>query len=356
MMAYYIVFGVVLGGLCLPLLRDDQVRRPFLWTYLAFVVFLLVLFAGLRSPHVDADYPSYNDAFSEIRSGPIDAQGPMKDPAFAGIAFAVATAGLTYFPIPLIYAFLALTAKTVLAYSITTERAVTIYFFLIFCRFFVLLDMTQIRVAVAIPLMSIAVYLACARKPAKAVLIYLLALAFHLSVAVGIPLFVLILCGIRFQSRNWVLLFAPLAAGASLLLDPLLQMLLNVYRVAEYVRGQEAEYDLSLISLHFFLHVGIILIVVVFCWRHLSLFERVSVVYSAFATFLYSVFITETTIATRFEQIFDLFWLSLFVIIFNRLSSRWYLVYVAAIGMLGYGLFQSTIGIVKMYALWDAPQ
>lgn len=355
MTAYYIVFGVVLCGLFLALVRDDQVRRPFLWTYLAFVVLLLVLFAGLRSPHIDADYSSYNDWFSEIHSGPADAPGSLKDPTFAGIAFAVATAGLTYFPIPMFYAFLALAAKTVLAYSVATERAVAIFFFLIFCRFFVLQEMTQIRVAVAIPLMTLAVYLACTRRPAKAILLYMLALAFHLSVAIGIPLFILILCGVRFQSRNWVLLFAPLAVGVSLLLDPLLQMLLNVYRIAAYVRGQEAEYDLSFISVHLFMHLGVILIAVVFFWKQLSLFERVAIVYSAFATFVYSVFITETVIATRLEQIFDLFWLFLFVIVFKRLSPRWHFIYVAAIGMLGFGLFQSTIGIVKLYALWDAP-
>jgi len=355
MIAYYIVFGVLLCGLCLPLVRDDLVRRPFLWAYFVFIFVLLVSFAGLRSPYIDHDYSDYATWFSEIQSASFGAEGLLKDPAFAGVALSLVTVGLTYVFVPVIYASMALAAKIVLAFSVATERAVAIYFFLIFCRFFVLLEMTQIRAAVAIPLMTLAVYLACARKPAKAILLYLLALAFHLSVAAGIPLFILILCGVSFKSRMWVLIFAPLAGGVSLVFESILSQLLGVYRIGEYIGGQDAGDSLSLLSIHFFMHIGVILFVLVFCWRSLVLFERAAVVYSAFAMFLYSVFISETTLASRFEQVFDLFWLSLFIVVFNRISPKWYLAYLAGIGILGFGLFQSTIGVIKPYALWDVP-
>jgi hypothetical protein len=172
---------------------------------------------------------------------------------------------------------------------------------------------------------------------------------------IGIPLFVLILCGAQFRSRLWLLAFAPLAVGVSLVSETVLRQLSRVYRVADYVQGQDPRDALSLVSFHVFLHVGIILIVVAFCWNHLSLFERAAVVYSGFAMFLYSVFIGETVLASRSDQVFDLLWLALFVVIFKRLSPRWHFAYLAGIGVLGFALFQSTIGIVKPYALWDAP-
>lgn len=353
-MAYYTVFGILLCGLCFPLIQDKRVRRPFIWSYFIFVLIVLTLFSGLRSPYLDPDYLNYVDWFNEIRFGIIHEQIWLKDPAYAAIAIAVASAGFTYLLIPLIYAFIALTAKVVLAYTVACEQAVTLYFYLIFCRFYLLLEMTQIRAAVAIPVMTLAIYFACTQRPAKAALFYLIALSFHLSVAIGLPLFILILCGVRFRSRKWVFMFAPLAVCASLVFEAFLKQLYGVYRIADYVAGQSEEETLSLLSFHLLLHVAIVLIVVFFCWKKLSLFERAAAVYSGFAIFLYSIFIGETVLATRFEQLFDLMFLALFVVIFKRLSSRWHFVYLSGVGILGFILFQSTIGIVKSYAFWDA--
>jgi hypothetical protein len=356
MSAYYVLFSVALSGLALCLISDDRIRRPFLWTYFAFLILLLALFAGLRSPHIDADYQNYLDWFDQLRSGSVGAEEWTKDPAFALVSFAVAFIGLPYLPVPFIYAFFALITKAVFTFSVTIERATAMYFFLVFSRFFVLLEMTQIRAAIAIPLMSLALYQACSRKPLKACILFAAALAFHLSVVIVLPIFVLILCGAEFHSRKWIFAALPIAIGANILVEHSLTGLLSVYRVSDYVRGQEAEHSLSLISFHFFMHVGVILLVTLFFWGHLSRFGRVAAISSTLGVIVYTAFISETTLASRFEQIFDLFWLYLFVVIFRRLSPRWYPAYLTAIGLLGFALFSSTIDIVQPYALWDTPR
>lgn len=354
MMTYYSIFGLMLSGLSLALVQQSRTRRPFLLIFTMLIFLLLTLFSGLRSPYLDADYSNYVNWFNEIRFGVYKDQIWQKDPAYFAISLAAATIGLKYLIIPLFYAFIALATNFVLAYFVASEQALTIYLYLIFCRFYVLLDMTQIRAAVAIPVMSIAIYYGCAKKPLTAVICYMLALSFHLSVVIGLPFIILILCGVQFKSRKWVALFAPLYVFVRITFGSILSKMSNIYRISDYVGGQSDQDALSLLSFHVFLHIIIILIVVIFLWKKLFLFERIAVIYSGFGVFLYSVFIEETVLASRFEQIFDLLYLTLFVVIFNRLSKKWQLTYLAAIGVLGLFLFQSTIGIVKPYAFYDA--
>ena len=162
MNAYYFMYGLVLWGVPISLIDNAKVRRQCQLLYFGFILAALALFAGLRAPTVDHDYLNYLDWFNRIAAGTASNKDLVRDPAFGLTALIVAHLGVNFLAVALTYAVFCMLALSYFAIIAVCNRWLTLYFYLLFCDYFIVGEMTEIRAMVAIPLMAISIYFACA--------------------------------------------------------------------------------------------------------------------------------------------------------------------------------------------------
>jgi len=356
MIPYFVMFGLVAAGVIICFIEDRFVRRAFQGAYFIAVLIALAGFAGLRSPGVDRDFPGYVEWFDLIRSGSAPLFAWLRDPAFAGISWVVSRSGSSYSVVAFLYAVAGITATWILAFSISLERWATLLFYLFFCQFYVVWDMTEIRAAVAIPLMAVSLYLACEGRRRHAVVVYLLALVFHFSAIVVLPLLVMIFAGVRFRSRLWLLAIAAAGAVAAVTMRSLIDLLSGLYRISEYLNGGAEEHDLRVISWYALAHL-LAIIAALYFWKKLSFHQRMAVVGCGIGLMCFVVFGWNTGLATRLLYIFDVYWLLILLMILERLSGEARVLYVGLLFVFGLALFCKSLGYMQPYAVlekWDA--
>lgn len=356
MTPYYYIYGLVAMGIVICFIEDRGVRRIAQGVYFLAVLIALSIFAGLRSPSVDADFQNYAGWFGLIQSGAAPPVAWIRDPAFGAISYIVSWAGSPYSVVAFIYALLGITATWILALSISLERWATLLFYLLFCQYYIVLDMTEIRAAVAIPLMACALYLACQGRRRQAIAVYLLALLFHFSVIMGLPFLILILAGVRFRSRTWLLALAVLGAVASIAMKSVINLLSGLYRISEFLNGGAEEHDLRVISWYALAHL-LAIVITLFLWKKLSFHQRMAVVACGAGLTLFLVFGWNTGLATRFLYIFDVYWLLIMLLLVEHLREEVQVLYVGALFIVGFALYYKSLHYVDPYSLvnkWDA--
>lgn len=356
MIAYFLVYAMVAIGIAICFIGDQRVRRACQGMYFLTVLLGLAGFAGLRSPNVDRDFQDYLAWFDLIQSGAAPLFAWIRDPAFAGTSYVVSRAGASYSAVAFVYALVGIIATWILAVSISLERWVTLLFYLLFCQFYIVWEMTEIREAVAIPLMACSLYLACEAHRRAAVAVFLLAIIFHFSAIMGLPLLVLLLAGVRFRSRAWLVAMAATGALAAVAMRSLVNLLSGLYRISEYLNGGAEEHDLRVISWYALAHLAVILAAMLF-WRKLSPHQRMAVVACGFGLTLFLIFGWNTGLATRFLYIFDIYWLFIMLIPVEHLKSEAQVLYVGALFVGGLALYCKSLQYVDPYTViekWDA--
>jgi hypothetical protein len=353
MTPYYFVYAIVLCGVPICFVNDASLRRQMQWIYFAFTVPLLILFAGMRAPFVDADYYNYVLWFNDIRRGDADLSEWFRDPLFSLISTFISFVGGSYLVVTLIFAVISLPLKLYLASKFVDNRWLTLFFYLLFCHFYLLLDMTEIRAAVAIPLMALSLYWACESKRRRALLTFLLAAIFHFSVILALPVLMLLLIGIKLRSRWWVIVLAPLACAASLTFKGALDALGNVYRLSEYVDPDEAQGTLTLKSPFFAVLLLVVLIGVFVVWQRLSLHYRVAVFCSGLGLFFFVIFLSSKPLADRCKDLFEIYSLLLFVVFMQLLQGSKRYVYAAALIVMGFVLIYKEFVTINPYTFSD---
>lgn len=356
MSAYFFIYGLVAVGIAICFIGDRCVRRPAQATYFLMVLIALAIFAGMRSPNVDRDFLDYVAWFDLIRSGSAPVFAWLRDPAFAGIAYVVSRAGWSFSVVAFIYALVGISAIWVLAASIALERWVTLLFYLFFCQFYIVWDMTEIRAAVAIPLMAASLFLACEGRRRQAIAVFVLALLFHFSAMAGLPLLILIFAGVRFRSRRWLVALAAGGAVAAVAMKSLVNLLSGLYRLSEYLNGGAEEHDLRVISWYALAHL-LAIIVALFFWKKLSFHQRLAVIACGLGLTLFLVFGWNTGLATRLLYVFDIYWLLIMLMLVEHLEGEIQVLYVGALFVVGFALFCKSLQYVDPYSVvrkWDA--
>ncbi len=276
--------------------------------------------------------------------------GWTKAPAFVLISNLVSSAGWGFVMVAIIFAAVALGMKIYFADTVMEGRWLTLFFYLIVCHTFLVDEMTEIRAAVAIPLMSIAIIMALRGNKWKASFLLLAAVAFHLSALIGLPVFVALLLGIRFESRAWILSLIPIAAGVTILLNNLLLLLAAFGRLSPYLTGDVDTGPIHFVSIFLWAQVGILSVIITWFWRHLSAEERVTAFCAAMGLALLIVLHANDNIALRASGVFGLFDLMLFMIPLNYMKGHLVrLAYAATLVILGLAFFQSSLQVVAPY-------
>jgi hypothetical protein len=357
MTPYFAIYALVMLGVVFCLFEDGPLRRAAQAVYFAAVLVVLASFAGMRSPNVDRDFQDYVLWFNLIKSGDAPVFVWLRDPAFAGLSWLVAQLGLAYSAVAFIYALLGLVATWCFAAATSLRRWLPLLFYLLFCQYFIVLEMTEIRAAVAIPLMGIALYLACQGRRRRATAIYFIALIFHFSVIVALPFLVMLLAGARFRTRAW--LYTMIAAGAiaGITMRSLIDVLSGLYRISEYLNGGAEEHDLHVISWYALAHLLTILIPVLFFWKKLTRHERLATLGCTLGLLFFVVFGWNTGLATRLLYVFDIYWLLIMMMILNNLEGSARIIYAGFLTLIGFALYCKSLQYVQPYSTlrdWDA--
>lgn len=356
MSVYFLIYGMVAIGIAICFISDRCLRRVAQGVYFLSVLVALSSFAGLRSPNVDRDFQDYVGWFNLIHSGDAPLLAWIRDPAFAGISYVVSRAGSSYSVVAFIYALLGITATWFLAVLISLERWATLLFYLFFCQFYLVWDMTEIRAAVAIPLMACSLYLACEGRRRQAIAVFLLAVLFHFSALVGLPFLILVFAGVRFRSRKWLIALVAGGAFAAVTMRSIINLLSGLYRISEYLNGGAEEHDLRVISWYALAHL-VTVVVASFYWKRLSLHQRMAVVACGLGLTLFLVFGWNTGLATRLLYIFDIYWLLIMLMLVEHLKGEVQVLYVGALFAVGFALYFKSLQYVDPYTVvdrWDA--
>jgi hypothetical protein len=348
---YFCLYGSVLYSTASTLFGDGYIRRFVEKIYLPLLLVALVVFVGFRSPNVDRDYGQYVDWFNRVSGGHLLALDWAKDPAFVAVSYVISWTGLSYVGVALVYAVLALLLQACFARLVSGQRYLTICFYLIVCMTFLNYDMTEIRAGVAVPLMSISILLAMRGRRAAAGLLYALALATHLSVLIGIPLFLLAMISGGISSRWWILMLGPSALAADLLLHPLLPLLVEAGRVSDYLNGNSSTESIRLLSVYFLVRIMAVAAVTIFYWGKLSREERLAVLCSGFGLLIQIVFSFNGALGLRGAEVFALFDVWVLTMPATRLKAEWRTAYVLALVLLGYIFFRSGLKIIHPYSI-----
>ncbi len=346
---YYFIYGLVLCGVVPAFVNDDKVRRHIQSLYFPFVLFVLAIFAGFRSPAVDRDYGSYLDWFNKVAAGDLFVQDWAKDPAFVLISYIISWVGWSYIGVVIFYATTALVAQLYFSKMASHRRWVTLFFYLVICSAFISSEMTEIRSAVAIPLMSIGILLALRGRRKSALLIYGIAIAFHFSALIGLPAFVLAISDGQFISRWWILSLAPAAICVKSGLRNVLALLSQMSRLSDYLNGNYSTESIRLVSVYFIVRVLAVSLVMIFYWNRLSRQNRLEVFCCSLGLFIQIVFSFNDALGLRGAEVFALFDICVFMVPLDYLKGNFRIVYAACLVLLGLVFFHSALNIIQPY-------
>lgn len=331
---YYSIVGLVFCGTAPSLEDDEKLRRYLHILYFPCVLFVLALFIGLRAS--SPDYVSYSEWFDSIASGNIVAQDWQKDPAFFLVCYIVSALGISFVGVTLFFAAAALVLQLCFASLVCEHRWITLLFFIIVCRTFVGSDMASIRSAVAIPLMSCGIVLAFRGKKKTALLLYLAALSFHLSVLIGLLPFVLCLLNVRFRSRWWVLSMATAAVIAEICLQNLVELLSRDGRTSIYMDFSGAGHGPPRAYLAYIAaRVLLLALTLCFFWKRVSPESRMVFFCFSLGIFIQILFIFNNALSWRGSDIFGLFDMVVLLLPLRFLKGSGRVVYSVAIAGLG---------------------
>ncbi len=349
MTMYYILYALGAFGATLSFVEDKKWGPTHRKVYLPIFLGILLILAAFRSSSTDRDYLNYLGWFELIAQGGLSWFDWIKDPAFVLISELVLKIGLqTYVGVLFVFVALALIGKLCFLRMATSERWLVLALYLMLCRFFLAQEMTAIRPAVAAPLMSICILLAFRRRIRAAVGIYLAAVAFHLSALVLLPVLVLLLLRVRFQSRWWIYLLIPTAAVSYLALRHFLESL-AFDRLDVYLNDPDAAGVSVFLSTYFLERVLILTLVVGHFWKELTPEEHLCSFCCALGVYLQAALSFNGTLALRSAELFGLFDVILFLLPLKYLGRKLGFGYLVLIVLLGGVLFRSQLKVMLPY-------
>jgi hypothetical protein len=346
MIPYVAIYLFVLAGLPICFINDAAFRRIFQFIYFTGILLILTVFAGVRSASVDRDYNNYIDWFNLITHGTASPMAWVRDPTFALLSLLAHGFGMSFPAVAVMYAFMGVFATVYLVELTVASRWSILFFYLFFCQYFIVGEMTQVRSAVALPLMAAGLYLACEKRWLKASGFYMLALLFHFSVIVVLPLFILLSLGVKFRARYWVFLLIAFGVLVSMEMSRVISSFSDIYRISEYIRGVDDSGGNFAISWYSIAHILTIVVCISFFWRKMLLHHRLAIICCGSGIMLYQIFASYKTLAIRFEYQFDLYWFFILVTILEKLKGDKRFAYIAALMAIGLILY---IQSVRLY-------
>lgn len=349
MSAYYFIYCLLFIGAGISFINSKDWRLLLQKTFLPALLCLLVLFAALRSAGVDQDYPQYVDWFNSVRYGYTELIDWIKDPGFVLLLYVSSLFSRSYAIACAAASFLIVCLQYWFSKKVGAGRWVLLFLYLLFCRFFIEQDMTQIRAGIAIPLMSIALVFAFQGKKKTSVVIYCCAVCFHISALVALPILILVLFGVRFESRAWIAWLIPIGIVGAILLKPVFDLLGDFGRTSDYLNGTLDIKHLRLLSVYLILHLVVLSLIYWRLWSKVFNVERFVIVCSAFGLFFQLLLSSNSGIALRVSEVLGYFDMALFIIPLSHLRPRGLTLYALFVVAMGLVFFRSALKIIGPY-------
>lgn len=310
-----------------------------------FLIIVLSLFSGLRSQTTDPDYLNYIDWLSSDVSIQDWTVLLRKDPIFQiiGIFFRSNEEDLVY--LMLAISITSLSIKIRILKSPDYRGLLGLGLLFLISRFFLVHEFTQVRVALAISLATLALIYSLEERKILALIIFALGVFTHASTIVLTPLF-LYSYSENLRGRS---LFGGLVVALLAFL-----FLYDLYsediiaRISPYFSEEFDVKSNSLLSFYFLIKVAAVAFLLL-QWRYLNRGMRLAMIACLYGIILTIIFIKNDVLSLRLSEltaIFDCICLA-HIFIFNSGKYRFlglgYAIFLSAI------FFKSVTGIVNEY-------
>lgn len=349
-MGYFLVFvAVSLTELVATIGRTCHFRYAGR-TYFVVVFAAMVLFAGARAPGVDPDYLNYVGWLQSIYFNPDSFFTELKDPGFSALYVLLKFIGFSDAVFFCLIAFIALYAKMAFSRSVFNGAWAYFLFFLVFARFFIVHDMIQVRVGVAISLSSFALIGLYRGQRTAPLIVYLIGMSFHLSVAMFAPVVILLIAGFRHFSRFWLIAIPAASFFLGGVIVSFSSHLAAIPRLAPYINGEYATTAITFFSFYFLIRVAFLSIVILALYKRLSHFETFLVFMSVLGLSVQILLSWNDSLSLRFAELFGFFDMACFVMLFRFFDAKSRFLY--ACGLIAFGgvLYFSSLKLVGEYS------
>lgn len=192
MLIFYLLLFIILTA---SLLDNYKLTRNSKKIIVFAITAILILFAGLRAPDIDRDYKNYQHFYSiipEIQYLILDPETYFRtvsiEPTF--MLFASITKLFIYNGLPFLiftYALISISLKTESILKISDHPLLTLLLY--FSTIFLLQDMTQIRVGIALGFAYLSIVAANEKKLIKYIIFIIMGIFFHYSVIFFAPFY-----------------------------------------------------------------------------------------------------------------------------------------------------------------------
>ena len=350
MASYYLIYALVLAAISSVLIRDEGWRRASLRYYLPLLGLVLLVFAVSRSASVDHDYQDYLYWFNRIIPESISDIRWNHDPMFFLTSWLAISVGLSYKAVLACYSAMALLFVLIFSRNVRNDRWLAVLLYITFCHFFIEYEMTAIRAAVAIPLASLSLLLAQEKKVLQSILLFILALGFHISALAVLPILIAFHFRLRLQSRIWILALIPCGIIVYIVTTKALPLFMLYDRLAVYSKQNTDLTPVPLLSLYLIARVVSLGTVVGFLWKKLSILDRHIALCSCISLLLFLSLSSWDTLAWRASEIFGLFDMAVFLIPLAYFGNRFKVLYLVGLIGVGFEFYRSSLQLVSPYS------
>lgn len=348
---YYILYGGVAIFLCSVTIFHQKVvgNVKFRAILLFILVLFLTLFSGTRTPNVDHDYQNYTQWIDSIGNSYNDAILQGKDIGFILLYQFSSLFSESYILFFCLICLLSLIFKWKFSTSIYNGRFCILIFFLIFSRFYILHDMTQVRAGMAIAMSSYGIVLLTKGKRKYGIILVSLAGLIHLS-----SLFLMVVYGLYLCVKNKKLIspLMMLLPIAGLFMGEALKTvlpLLNAERLNIYLSGGYATEKISLLSFYYLIRIIVFYFLMIFFFHQIKKEQRICLFFSSMSLFFHAALVWNDAVALRVVEILGLFDIATFTfpLLFLNKSSRQ--IYICFLLLISFVFYISSLKIVNPY-------
>ncbi|WP_157952983.1 EpsG family protein [Limnobaculum parvum] len=309
----------------------------------------LSVFSGSRKPLVDRDYLGYTRWIDNIGSSFSDVVAQGKDIGFILIYKFSSIFSDGYILFFTLVSFLSILFKLKFSSTIFNGKFTLLIFFLIFSRFYLLHDFTQVRAGLAIALASYSIVFLMKYHKKKTYLFVLLAGLIHLSSLLLIVLYVIY--GFIKNKRMFFFLLLALPLLGIFMGEGIKNILplINSDRLNVYLNGEYMTEKVSLLTSYYLVRFFVFYFLMFICYSKLISEYKIYLFFTSLSLFFHAALSWNDAIALRTVEVIGLFDMVTLILPLMCLNNRSRLLYGFLIIIVGILFYMSTMKIVNPY-------
>ncbi|WP_445323844.1 EpsG family protein [Pseudomonas sp. EL_65y_Pfl2_R95] len=328
----------------------DRRSRVLICAFFCFLIVYLIFFTGLKSPDVAPDYYNYSDWLHSFVDSPQLKFVDLKDPGFLLPYSFINWIGFEDYVFFCLVASVSLLAKARFSSLVYGGQYSFFIFFLILSRFYIVHDLVQIRVGAAIAIASCAIMFLNNGSKRKGYLLFLISLSIHLSVIILFPIYLFYAFFSKYISKIFLLILIFSSFMFPYFAQYALSILSGMSRVAPYINGEYQTSAVSLFSFYFMVRLLTFLSIVILLYERLAQTERFLIFMSICGVAIQAFFSWNDAFSLRFSELFGLFDMASFCIIFRFIDQNSRACYALLLVIVAAIFYISSLRLVGVYS------